>query len=187
MKLIPLLDVETQRHFYIDSRAVFVPAHGHHCNVRPDRSQRCLPAAAGNVADLDADDHRVLSEVWKHLCIVDPHASNVFDLNLADDAVPGCTERIGNAVRIGSVRHEHAIVDADRETMASETECAEIVDVRRYEASIKSDLFLVDPDSSFPMRTFECEHDAASEHVTLDFDVALVPRCAEVVTRRLRQ
>src|SRR6185369_4654187 len=157
------------------------------CNVRPDRSQRCLSTAAGGVADLHADDHRVLGEVWKYLRIVDPYAASVFDLNLADDAVPRCADRIRNAVRVGPVRQDHTIVDADRESMPACAERAEIVNVRRNQAAIGSDLFVVDPDGSFPVRTFESEHYAASGHVALDLDVVLIPRCANIVTRRLRQ
>src|SRR5689334_12896463 len=114
MKLIPFFSIDAELNFYVRSAAVFVPAYGNDCNVGPDCSQGSLSAVAGDVTDPYSDEHRVLVEIGEDLRVIDPNASSVFDLNFADDAVPTCAERIRNAVCVGPVRHEHAIVDANR-------------------------------------------------------------------------
>src|SRR5262249_7621595 len=48
-------------------------------------------------------------------------------------------------------------------------------------------LRVVDPNCSLPMRPFECQQDAASNHGSRDVNIALIPRCAEVMTGWLRQ
>src|SRR6185369_2072637 len=62
---------------------------------------------------------------------------------------------------------------------------AEVVDVRRNQTAIGADLFSIQPDSRFPVRTLQRQHVPAVHLVLIDLDIALIPRYAEIVTQRL--
>src|SRR6185295_11194282 len=98
MKLVPLFCVQSNWNFDFDIRAVLVPRYWNNSDIGPDRSQRSLTTVAGDIADFDFDQHRVLTEVREDLRIVDPHARCVVDLNFSDNAVPRSAHRIRNAV-----------------------------------------------------------------------------------------
>ena len=87
---------------------------------------------------------------------------------------------------IRPVGHDHAVVDANGQLVTARRDHAEVVDVWRDEAAIGSDLLSVQPHSRFPVRTLERQHKPAVGLVLSDLNVALIPRRAEVMARRLR-
>ena len=90
-------------------------------------------------------------------------------------------------MRVRPVRHDHAIVDAYGEDMTARCHRAEIKNVWRYKTSVRTNLFIVEPDSCFPVRTFERQDNAAARPALLNKYLALIPRNAEVMAWRLGQ
>src|SRR6185295_11418356 len=94
IELVPGLLVQTQRHFDLGRRALFIPGYGHDTDVRPDRRQRSRSAESGLIADANSNEHRLLREVRKSLGAVDPNSAGIVELDSADDSVPACTDRV---------------------------------------------------------------------------------------------
>src|SRR5882762_2235642 len=64
---------------------------------------------------------------------------------------------------------------------------AKIVNVRRHQTPVGSNLAVVDPHRRLPVRTFERQHQAATYHVRQDLYVALIPGRTQIVTWWLRK
>ncbi len=88
---------------------------------------------------------------------------------------------------IRPVRHDHAIVDANRNLVTTRCQSAQFVHVGCNEASIGSDLLTIQPHGRFPVRTFESKHEATRRLVLKNIYVALIPAHSEKMDRRLRK
>src|SRR5205814_3182822 len=181
MKLIPGFGVNADRHFNFRGAAVLVPGNRHHSDVRPNRCQGSRSRSSGKVADAHFDEHLLLRQIGKGLRVINPNASRVVQFNLPDDSVPTASQRIRNAVRVGAIRHKYSVIDANRQSVPSGRDRSEIKNMGRNEANVRTNLSVVEPDGSLPMRTFKSKDDATANHVWEHLYVTLIPSRSQIM------
>ena len=69
--------------------------------------------------------------------------------------------------------------------MLARRQHAEVGDVRRAEAVVRGKFLVVHPDGALPVRAFQKKREMAAQPVGGNFNVALIPRRAEIMLRRL--
>jgi hypothetical protein len=136
---------------------------------------------AGGIAELDLDADLSFGGAREDTDIGEPEGISGKQFESAGHAVPIALGVVGDAVGVGSDGDEFAIVDPQRQLMASRCDGGpEVIGVRRAEGVLRTDLLIVQPQRCAPMRAFELDHEPAAEPGLGNVDVALVPGDADV-------
>src|ERR1019366_4229659 len=139
-ELAPVLGLGPEGRLQFGFAAGGVPTHG-----RADRAGDRLAGTgfARGVANFDPDARGALHDVRVDLGVLDPDGAGRGEVELPHDAVPPGAAGAGNAVSVGPVREDHAVIDAHAQAALPGCKRAQIVDVWRHQRAARPDLLSI--------------------------------------------